>query len=269
MSILYCTKKYEKEVLHNQKMGGPDLYLKNLETEIDEYLYPEKQRWGGIDDAVSFYHMIGGTYALLSRDHYLAKDILGTVKYLYLFVLAMAKSFDHKRAGVKITNISIQNGFDRERNIEKAMFSAYLLGDPKLFEQYGDNLGCEIIKVMYNEDYEKADALVEQLPETAEIYANDRYWTAYCCQSKYLKAIYRALLDKDEKAFNKALTERIKILRRYYVLGFDIAALSIIKLARKLGIDYNFDVIEIPKELLGDLSAYPFDEWQLPNVEKQ
>ena len=264
--ILYCTKKYEKEALENVKMGGPDLYLKNLETEIDEYLHPEKHCRGGIDDAVSFYHMIGGTYAILSRDHYFAKDLSGAVKYLYLFVLAMAKSFEYKRAGVEITNIAIQNAFNRERNIEKAMFSAYLLDKPELFEQYGDNLGCEITKAMYREDYEKAETLVEQLPDTAEIYAGDTYWTVYCCQSKYLKAIYRALLDKNEQAFNKALAERIKILRRYYVLGFDIAALSIIKLARKLGMDCDFDVIEIPKELLGDLSGYPFDEWQLPEV---
>ena len=45
-----------------------------------------------------------------------------------------------------------------------------------------------------------------------------------------------------------------------------IVLLELIKFARKLGMDYNFDVIEIPKAMLEDLSDVPFEEYQLPEV---
>ena len=46
----------------------------------------------------------------------------------------------------------------------------------------------------------------------------------------------------------------------------DVVSVTMIKFARKLGMDYNFDVIEIPKALLEDLSDVPFEEYHLPEV---
>ena len=190
----------------------------------------------------------------------------GFLKYIYLSVKSYAMSYENEKAGVQITNSAIERAHKTERNLEEAMFCAASIGKLELFEQYGNNLGCEIIKAMYHEDYEKAEELVTQLPDTAEIYEKEKYWASYCYESKYLKALYQTILSKDEKAFNKALADRIKFIRKGYVMPVDVVSVTMIKFARKLGMDYNFDVIEIPKALLKDLSDVPFDEYKLPIV---
>ena len=268
--ILYKTKKWDKEVQNSIKMKSIELYNQNVTIDIDCYKYPEKHSSfpdTSIRDAVSFYDLLGGEYDILADMYYLTNNSLNDViKHLFLYILAEAESYRLAEEGVEITNPSIVYNRGLQRDIEKIMFSAAAIGKIELFEQYGNNLGCEIIKAMYHEDYAKAEDLVSQLPDTAEIYEKEKYWASYCYESKYLKALYQAILSKDEKAFNKALADRIKFIRKGYVMPVDVVSVTMIKFARKLGLDYNFDVIEIPKALLEDLSDVPFEEYHLPEI---
>ena len=268
--ILYKTKKWDKEVQHCIKMKSIELYKQNVATDIDCYTHPENHTSfpdTTIDDAASFYSQLGGDYSILSWKYYLIEnDIVNYIKYLYLYIIAEAKSYKLAEDGIEITNPSIVHDRELQRDLEETMFCATSIDKPELFEPYGNNLGCEIIKAMYHENYAKAEELVSQLPDTAEIYEKEKYWASYCYESKYLKALYQAILSKDEKAFNKALADRIKFIRKGYVMPVDVVSVTMIKFARKLGMDYNFDVIEIPKALLEDLSDVPFDEYKLPIV---
>ena len=267
--ILYKTKKWDKEVNEMKKVKAIDLNLQNIDLCIRQYTNPDSL-YGSqkvIRDVVSFYHLLGGKYSLFADKLYLLNaDMNGFLKYIYLSVKSYAMSYENEKAGVQITNSAIERAHKTERNLEEAMFCAASIGKLELFEQYGNNLGCEIIKAMYHEDYEKAEELVTQLPDTAEIYEKEKYWASYCYESKYLKALYQTILSKDEKAFNKALADRIKFIRKGYVMPVDVVSVTMIKFARKLGMDYNFDVIEIPKALLEDLSDVPFEDYQLPEV---
>ena len=270
IKILYKTKKWDKELQNNKKMNSIEMYRRNVATCIDCYTHPENHSSfpkTSIDDPVSFYYQLGSKYIILSGEYYLLEENADNlISHLYLYVLALSKAYELAKSGVEITNPAIEKAYEEDRDLEKVMFCATAIVNIELFEEYGTNLGCEIIKAMYHEDYAKAEELVSQLPDTAEIYEKEKYWASYCYESKYLKALYQAILSKDEKAFNKALADRIKFIRKGYVMPIDVVSVTMIKFARKLGLDYNFDVIEIPKALLEDLSDVPFEEYQLPEV---
>ena len=265
--ILYKTKKWDKDVQERIKMKSSELRFKNIEYDIMHYKEPESSPYLSIKDEATFYHLLGNNYFLIADGFYIDdNDITNFIKHIYIFILAVLRSYELEESGVEITNSAIKRAHEQQRDIEKIIFSATAIGKIELFEKYGTNTGCEIIKAMYHEDYEKAEELVTQLPDTAEIYEKEKYWASYCYESKYLKALYQAILSKDEEAFNKALADRIKFIRKGYVMPVDVVSVTMIKFARKLGMDYNFDVIEIPKALLEDLSDVPFDEYKLPIV---
>ena len=65
-----------------------------------------------------------------------------------------------------------------------------------------------------------------------------------------LKKIYMAIIEKNEKAFNEELQKRIKRYRRNavgYATEIDYISIALIKMAKKAGINYTVDVIEIPR----------------------
>lgn len=267
--IIYKTKKWDRESQESRKNKGLEGQYKNLEQIVETYTNPNQlsDPNDAIKEAVSFYDLLGGIYFLIASDYYLLdNNIFDFLKNIYLCILAKSLSYKHENNGIEITRKTIKKKHENKTEFDKIMFCAASIGKPELFEQYGNNLGCEIIKAMYYEDYEKAKELVSQLPDTSEIYEKEKYMASYCYESRYLKALYQAILSKDEKAFNKALADRIKFIRKGYVMPVDVVSVTMIKFARKLGMDYHFDVIEIPKALLDDLSDVPFEEYQLPEV---
>ena len=269
IKILFKTKKWDKEFMELKDTGALEAPKNNIDQYIKTFTDPKSDPNPNrtIDDAASFYDLISRHYSIAANNYYLLKnDIINFLKYMYLFVLSATESYKLEKNGVEITRSNLKKEHDTKQQHDEIMMCAAAIDKLELFEEYGTNLGCEIIKAMYHEDYEKAEELVTQLPDTAEIYEKEKYWASYCYESKYLKALYQAILSKDEKAFNKALADRIKFIRKGYVMPVDVVSVTMIKFARKLGLDYNFDVIEIPKALLEDLSDVPFEEYHLPEI---
>ncbi len=267
--ILYKRKNWDKEVIERKKIEALERNKENIERCIETYINPKlaPNPKATIDDAVSFYDLLGGKYHIAANDYYLLEnDIINYLKYMYLFVLSATESYKLEKNGVEITRSNLKKEHDTKQQHDEIMMCAAAIDKSELFKEYGTNIGCEIIKAMFHEDYETTQNLVDQLPETAEIYEKEKYIASYCYESKYLKALYQALLSKDEDLFNKALADRIKFIRHGYVVPVDVVSVTMIKFARKLGLDYNFDVIEIPKALLEDLSDIPFEEYRLPIV---
>ena len=93
------------------------------------------------------------------------------------------------------------------------------------------------------QDYERAQTFLPEDPEDPSI-----------CRSELRQCMW-AIAHRDEKAFNKYMENRIKMLRRQARLSvttLDSWGLTVIKLARQRGIECNLNVIELPLSLLDD-----------------
>lgn len=270
--IPYKCRKWDKEVknvIAFKSFGGS---YKNIQLITDLYLNPEIFRGTTIydqriKDPVSFYEQLGGQYELLSYEIYLAEgDIESSIGYLYLYIKAMTKSYELEASGVAITNPAIRNTRSQKRELEQISFAAATIGRLELFEKYGDGIGCELIKAMYHNDYDKARQLAEELPNTEEMYEKYKHFESYYYGSCYMKNLYLSILNSDEKAFNDALIRRLKNVRTGHVMPIDIVSISMIRFAKSVGIECKFDVIEIPKALCADDLFIDEEKYKLPDV---
>lgn len=270
--IQYKYRKWDKEIKELIAINSIDSRYKNIKLFTDLYLTPEKfkdtpiyeQR---IEDPVSFYEQLGGEYELLASKIYLIKgDTESSIGYLYLYVKALARSYELELSGVTITNPAIANEHSQKNELEQISFAATAIGKLELFEKYGDGIGCELIKAMYHKDYDKARQLAEELPDTEEMYEKYKHFESYYYGSCYMKDLYLSILNRDEKAFNDALIRRLKNVRTGYVMPIDIVSISMIRFAKSVELECKFDAIEIPKALCADDLIIDEEKYKLPDV---
>lgn len=270
--IQYKYRKWDKEIKKSTAIKAIDLQHKNIQTTIDLYLNPEKFdeeiiRDIRINDSASFFNQLGLSYFILSGDKYmLENDAVAGIGYLYLYVKALARSYELELSGVVITNPAIESRHSQKKDLEWISFAAAAIGRLELFEKYGDGIGCELIKAMYHKDYDKARQLVEELPNTEEMYEKYKHFESYYYGSCYMKDLYLSILNSDEKAFNDALIRRLKNVRTGYVMPIDIVSISMIRFAKSVGLECKFDVIEIPKALCADDLFIDEEKYKLPDV---
>ncbi len=274
MKITYKTKKWDKEIAHNievrNEINKPDVSMEqaNIDFLIDEYISTQGNEEKAVNDyrvrdLVSLYYLISGQYYLASETAWmLCEDAQKSAEYLYLYLLSKRKAYDLQKSGVEITNPAVEKGLQRVKEIRMAVYSAIAIGEVELFEDYLEQL--PIIFSIYNNDYERARVLVNELSdnpdETREVYYQDE---------KFLKNILKALLNKDEKMFNEELIKRVKKLRRNmvgYLTVVDITSIALIKLAEKCGLSCTFDIIEIPKYFLSEEFNVDKQAFDLPCV---
>ena len=89
----------------------------------------------------------------------------------------------------------------------------------------------------------------------------------YYTRQQHLKKIYQAIIEKNEKAFNEELIKRIKKCRKNmvgYLTIVDIVSIALIKIAKKAGLNYTFDVIEIPKMYFDETYKIDKEKVKLP-----
>lgn len=272
LKIQYKYRKWDKELKEFTDIKAIELRRKNIKTTIDLYLNPEKYKEEfiytyRICDPVSFFDLLGLDYYILSGDKYmLENDAVAGIGYLYLYVKALARSYELELSGVVITNPTIESRHSRKKDLEQISFAAAAIGKLELFEKYGDGIGCELIKAMYHNDYDKARQLTEELPNTEEMYEKYKHFESYYYGSCYMKDLYLSILNRDEKEFNDALIRRLKNVRTGYVMPIDIVSISMIRFAKSVGIECKFDAIEIPKVLCADNLFIDEEKYKLPDV---
>ena len=272
ITIQYRYRKWDKEVKERKSVNALENDCKNIQTEIDMYLSPERFKNEFIynyrtHDLVSFFNQIGLSYFILSGDKYmLESDTEASKGYLYLYVKALARSYELELSGVVITNPAIESRHSQKKDLEWISFAAAAIGRFELFEKYAKGIGCELIKAMYHNDYDKARQLAVELPNTEEMYEKYKHFESYyygCC---YMKDLYLSILNRDEKAFNDALIRRLKNVRTGYVMPIDIVSISMIRFAKSVGLECKFDAIEIPKALCADDLFIDEEKYKLPDV---
>ena len=126
---------------------------------------------------------------------------------------------------------------------EKFLYQAISVGEWELARE--NSTSCPVIQAMLYENYAKAKELL--LMDTEEPNESQE---AYFIHLPYLKKIYLAMLNGDEHAWNEQLAKRINQYRKRpsdYQPVVDFVSISLIKMAQKLNLQYQFKVEEIPE----------------------
>ncbi len=272
--ILYRTKKWDKEITQINEVGkkleeiygissAAQLNINSYLVNYRKYLNTQTKNVDSSFDFISFYYQLAMQYYIASGENWLLyNDFDSCVGNLYLFLLSMKKAYDLAKNSKVILNPAVKNAMSRD-DIYLIAHSAMAIHQFSLWSDYSYKI--QILTAFYQKDLELARKLVEQLPDNVE---DNR--EVYFYDDKFLKKIYLAILDKDEVRFNDELLNRIKKLRKNpvgYLTYVDIVSISLINLAKKQGLNYNFDVIEIPKYFFSDDFKIDTDKYMLPEIE--
>lgn len=79
--------------------------------------------------------------------------------------------------------------------------------------------------------------------------------------------IILSIVEFNSKQLNNSLIQRINSIRRLpidYLIPIDIWSIALIKIAKKYGLNYNLNVIEIPNEMIENTIIINKDKWKLP-----
>lgn len=248
LKLDYKNKKWDKEVMEFSKvwkdMKGEFTSTHNIKY-FEKILItdsePDKRSY---DD---FLEVCAREYDTAAEEYYI-QDITDyrAVDYTYL----------SGWAGVRKSKLFGEEPEDENPALQSALYKLIATGQTQttyLTEPNG------IISYVYNGCYEKARELLDRVEEDTELVYGSYYTKINC-----LKRIYMAILDGDETAFNEELMLRIKKYRRNMVgwtTIIDYISVALIKMAQKAGINYTFDVIEIPKLFFDE--AYKIDKEQV------
>lgn len=254
MKLEYKGKKWDKEVENYQKTLKKTKAINNNELyTIDKFLNDNQ------GDYLWLFCHLSGNYERMVVYYYLdnpeSKEI---IKYTYLSgcALLMTKYMYEKGIRTKINRI-IENCI---AEIDFALFQ--LIAVDKIENPYIKILDNDLIMLMYHQKYEQAKAILNQLPDDL-----DESREVYYVSPEFLKKIYIAIIEHDEKGFNEELARRIKKYRRNMV-GYstivDIVSVALIKMAEREGIHCTVDVIEIPRQFFDGTCKIDKDKDKLP-----
>ena len=262
MKLLYRGPKWEKEIkrieVYKKDVKG------NLKVNIERCVQDFLKKGG--DDYLEMYFLLDGKFKLYAQysylDNALNEDIAKNVFLSAISGILARYLYKSKKCPTEYPIEIMENSFAREEDsLIFRMLSVEKI-PASFLEMEKDNL----IMKLHLGNYQDVSKMVEQLPDEP-----DESREGYFDNSVFLKKIYQAILDKNEKAFNEEIEKRIKKYRRNmvgYSTIIDYVSIALIKLAEREGIHCNVDVIEIPKqffdkELLGKLDIHElpyFDE---------
>lgn len=240
MNLDYESKKWAKELknFNDFKKQTKGVFDKNEQYTISVFLQ------GGKKDYLRLYDRLSCSYEQMARWYYLDyTDTEEIKKYTYLSGMALVITKILFDKGIRTDYKEIVEG-----NIKRNMdFALYQLIAADEFENVYTKQAVEennLVMLMYNQKWEEAGRLLEQLPDNPEE-AKEIYYV----KPQFLKKIYMAIIAGDEKAFNEELAKRIKKYRRNmvgYSTIIDIVSVALIKMAKQAGLSCHVDVIEIP-----------------------
>lgn len=256
MKLEYQSTKWNKEVAKFQefKKSVKGNFDNNENYVIDEFLKT------GSEDFLRLYNNLAGVYERMSTYYYLDDIECKKIKeYVYLSGVAGILSWrlykkDARTSYNKIVEDSINE------NIDYALFQ--LIAVDELDLQYLTGEENNIIILMYLQKYEQAKIALDLLPDNINVSVE---W--YYKKPQFLKGIYTAIIEHDEKKFNEELVARIKKYRKNmvgYSVIMDIVSVALIKMAEREGLRCTVDVIEIPRQFFEDTYLINKDIVKLP-----
>ena len=258
MKIDYQSKKWEKEIqkiISFKKEVKGNLFC-NLELVISKHLNSD------FKDYMYTYVGLSGCYEQLSRRFYLDNQINEElINFTYLSGIALLYTQKMYEIGVKTEFDYIVNPY--LNNMDNIIYKLISVNETE-FDIFKDK--NNIIKLLFNKEYDKASEMINKIPDESDSSMQIEYM-----RPEDLKKIYQAIIDKNEKIFNEEMIKRIKKYRKNMV-GYcpiiDIVSIALIKIAKKAGLNYTFDVIEIPKMYFDETYKIDKEKVKLPFYEE-
>ena len=278
MKLLYKTKKWDNEMAAIGKvreqirathhgMDSEELNIRNiLWSFLDPESYPYRNPLPNLDEG-SVLDMIASNYMNWAwEDYRFNRPSEECIGHLYQSILAYAKSYAIQKSGIEPKNPGILYDRQKGRHIECICFHAAVINQFELFEEYAEGIGAELINAFYHQNYDQARILVSKLPDSKEMYQKHMNRMSYYYEAIFMKDLYMSILDKDESKFHTVLEERIRYVRKGYVMPIDAVSVAMIRFAKTAGISNRIDIIEIPPYLLDNELTIDKENYTLPNT---
>lgn len=254
MKISYSYSKWEKEKKNYSKIKSIELTNKNISAHLFSYTHPDEFALNSkfarpIRDKMTLYSCLGDDHYSLAESYYFLDNNKMYTESLYKYLVYKSEAYNNFNN--KAENVMVCYELQTGKGFNRLMCTAIVLNEYERIEKHEHF--SPIISALYRQDYENADLLISKLPDNIDD-SKEIYYLNNC----YLKKIFLSILKADEKAFDQAINERIKKLRKSpagYLTIFDMITAAMIKLANMQGIKYNMNLIEIPFFLLEDRSV--------------
>lgn len=240
--LAYQPSKWEKERQNNEKryIAGKGKYA--VQTNMENMIRRGLAKSADCRDYVSYYSSFSLSYRILAGRTYLRNNSDSQViHYTYLSGIAAIIAY--------LLDIA-HPAENRDKTDQEDMVNDFSYGLFQLFAvqnylpQCLNFLEHPYVQLLLG-NFEKA---VELLPSTLSEY--DAAQPYAVLMSDEARQTVQAMVEKDEKALNNQLVQRIRNERKWpvgYSIFVDAYSIAYIKLARLNNMNCELDVIEVPK----------------------
>lgn len=255
MKLEYKSKKWDKEIKQLKEYSSSlnNDYLNNIKSIITKFDKKEKK------DYCWLYGCLSLEYETIAHRYFADENMGEVLSYTYLSAVALLtlKKLYENHVETHYRNID-----NRLSNIEYAVCKLISVDC------------CEVVRTCCSDtimgsllagDVKKASHFLDHLADQGEP-SEDIYYNAPI----FLKPIYTALLEKDEKAFVDAIANRVKKYRKNmigYSTIIDYTSIALIKLAAKYEINCTVDIVEIPQLFFETIDLESQNSLSLPRYE--
>lgn len=183
--------------------------------------------------------------------------------YVYLYADSVMRAYEYSRTEENSSNAAVQHAIRSGADLNALAYALIAVNETETAKQICQEQN-QLICCMLKEEYDAAQAIIREIPDVPD----EKNAVAYT-SALYLKEIYQAILSGDETAFETAMLTRIKKYRRYtyeYSLILDTCGTMMVKFARKRGLDFYYNVAEIPQYFLDETVHADKKQYQLPEI---
>lgn len=251
MKIDYKGKKWDKEMkrLREGKKYLGDGYLKNINFIIDR-LYKTQ-----LKDYYWFLSCLSLEYEMIAETYLEEKDIKNVLKAIYL----SEKSFFYLK---KMYMVGIEEDYNTKDilgNLEYYVCKAIAIDYLDVVAEYCQD---SIVANLFYGNLTKTKEYVEDISSDIE-----GVQSIYYTELIFLKKLFEAILEKDERKFYTELIYRIKKYRSNmvgYSTIIDYVSIALIKIAKKYEMNCDLKIIEMPEYFFEPISTKKFEVFELP-----
>lgn len=252
MKLDYESKKWDKEMkkLQDYKKYCGEGYLNNVNAIISKFDKNQTKDYGWL------YGCLDLNYQEISYIYLQENDFQNVLKNTYLSARATIIFQQIYKKGLVTQFTNIRN------KLLLVEYAICKMISVDCFESISEYCKDTIMGNLFIGNMDKAQKLVVQISNGGENEDDVYYRTPF-----FVKVLYQAIINKDEKTFNDELCKRVKKYRKNmvgYTTLIDYTSIALIKVARKVGIESNLHIAEMPDFFFKPIDTREIMKQELP-----
>lgn len=252
MKLDYKGKKWDKEMkkLHDYKKYYGEGYLKNVNAVTNKFYKSE------IKDYAWLYGCLDSNFQEISFIYFQENNFQKVIETTFLSARAMLIFKKIYEKGIKTQFVNVDS------KLSELEYAICKLIAVDCFEMVSEDCEESIMGNLFIGNMNKAKKLVGQIPDGGLEKEDVYYRTPF-----FIKTLYQAIIDKNEEKFNDELYLRVKKYRKNavgYSTIIDYISIALIKVARKIGIESNLHIIEVPDFFFEPININEIIKQELP-----